>query len=114
MSTTLCDQHQSRAHWGIGRNEEGPGTVSVINGATCNGTNHTGCGQTPATAPAGFGAIGVALDPANRTAVVTNIEDTQPKFPAGRAPSAVTIDLAAAMIYTSNGDNTVSIIPATG
>jgi DNA-binding beta-propeller fold protein YncE len=111
---------------------EHPGTVSVINGATCNGTNQTGCGQTPATAPAGFGAIAVAIDPANQTAVVTNIEDTsisvintascnaiitsgchhpQPKFPAGRAPNAVAIDPAAGTIYTSNGDNTVSIIP---
>ena len=41
-----------------------PGTVSVINGATCNGTDTSGCGQTPATTAAGFGAIGVAIDPA--------------------------------------------------
>jgi YVTN family beta-propeller protein len=111
---------------------EHPGTVSVINGATCNGTDHTNCGQTPATAAAGFGAVGIAIDPANRTAVVTNIEDTsisvintancnaivasgchhaQPKFPAGRAPSAVTIDPTVGTIYTSNGDNTISAIP---
>ena len=111
---------------------EHPGTVSVINGATCNGTDHTGCGQTPATAAAGFGAVRVAIDPANRTAVVANIEDTsisiintascnaiittgchhaQPKLPAGRAPTAVTIDPTAGTIYTSNGDNTVSVIP---
>jgi YVTN family beta-propeller protein len=110
---------------------EHPGTVSVINGSTCNGTNHSGCGQTPATAPAGFGATAVALDPANRTAVVANIEDTsisvintascnaivttgcnrpQPKFPAGRAPFAVTIDPAVGTIYVSNNDNTVSVI----
>jgi DNA-binding beta-propeller fold protein YncE len=111
---------------------EHPGTVSVINGATCNGTNHTGCGQTPATAAVGFGAVGLAIDPANRTVVVANAEDTsisvinaascnalvtsgcshaQPKFPAGRAPSAVAIDPTAGTIYTSSGDNTVSIIP---
>ena len=29
-------------------NGEGPGTVSVINGATCNAHNTSGCGQTPA------------------------------------------------------------------
>jgi YVTN family beta-propeller protein len=113
---------------------EHPGTVSVINGATCNGTNHTGCGQTPITAPAGFGSIGVAIDPANQTAVVANIEDTsitvintascnataasgchhaQPRFPAGRAPSAIAVDPASGTIYTSNGDNTLSVIPAT-
>ena len=34
----------------------------MINGATCNGHDTSGCGQTPATAPAGFGANGIAID----------------------------------------------------
>ena len=55
---------------------EHPGTVSVINGATCNGTDHTGCGQTPAKVAAGFGAVGVTIDPATNTVYVTNVEDT--------------------------------------
>ena len=55
---------------------EHPGTVSVINGATCNGTDHSGCGQTPPTVAAGFGAIGVAVDPATNTVYVANIQDT--------------------------------------
>ena len=55
---------------------EHAGTVSVINGATCNGTDHTGCGQTPAKVAAGFGAVGVTIDPATNTVYVTNIEDT--------------------------------------
>jgi DNA-binding beta-propeller fold protein YncE len=114
------------------QNGEEAGTVSVINGATCNATTTAGCGQTPQSVRAGFGPSGIAFNPANRTVVVANIEDTsisvinaatcnatvtssckhaQPKLPAGRVPTAVTIDQAAGTIYVSNGDNTVSIIP---
>ena len=115
------------------QNGEGSGTVSVINGATCNAITTTGCGHTPPTVTVGFGPSAIAFDPANRTVAVTNLEDTsisiintatcnatittschspQPKIPAGRVPSAITIDPAARTIYTSNGDGTVSIIPA--
>jgi DNA-binding beta-propeller fold protein YncE len=114
------------------QNGEGSGTVSVINGATCNATTTTGCGHTPPTVTVGFGPAGIAFDPAHRVVAVTNIEDTsvsvinaatcnatvtiscgrtQPRFPVGRAPSAVTIDPAARTIYTATGDNTISIIP---
>jgi DNA-binding beta-propeller fold protein YncE len=116
------------------QNGEEAGTVSVINGATCNATTSTGCGQTPPSVRVGFGPLGIAFDPANRTVAVTDVEDTsisvinaatcnaiitsscnqaQPKFPAGRAPGPVAVDPAAGTIYTSNGDNTVSIIPST-
>jgi DNA-binding beta-propeller fold protein YncE len=55
---------------------ENPGTVSVINGATCNSQNTSGCDQTPATAPAGFGTNGIAIDPTTNHIYATNIEDT--------------------------------------
>jgi DNA-binding beta-propeller fold protein YncE len=72
----------------------------------------------------------LAFDPAIRAVAVTNIEDTrvsvinaatcnvtdtagchraQPKFPVGHAPGAVTIDPMVGTVYTSNGDDTVSI-----
>jgi DNA-binding beta-propeller fold protein YncE len=110
---------------------EHPGTVSVINGATCNGTNHTGCGQTPATAPAGFGAVGVAIDPATNTVYVSNQQDTSvtvingatcngphttgcsqahPKVAVGNYPGAITVDPATGTAYVSNSDNTLSVI----
>ena len=57
-------------------NGEGPGTVSVINGATCNAHNAGGCDQTPAVAPAGFGANAIAVDPTHNRVYATNIEDT--------------------------------------
>jgi YVTN family beta-propeller protein len=112
---------------------EGPGTVSVINGATCNAATSAGCGQTPPTVTVGFGPAAIAFNPANRTVVVTNIEDTsvsvidaatcnafissscgstQPELAAGRAPGPVAVDPAVGTIYVSNGDGTVSIIPA--
>ena len=60
---------------------DSPGTVSVINGATCNGTDHSGCGQPPAKGAVGNYPGNITVDPATRTA------------------------------YVSNGDNTVSVIP---
>jgi DNA-binding beta-propeller fold protein YncE len=111
---------------------EHPGTVSVINGATCNGTDHTGCGQTPAKVAAGFAAVGVTIDPATNTVYVTNNEDTSvtvingatcngsdtsgcgqtaAKAAVGNYPSAITVDPAAGTAYVTNGDNTVSVIP---
>jgi DNA-binding beta-propeller fold protein YncE len=57
-------------------NGEGPGTVSVINGNICNAHNTSGCGQTPAVAPAGFGANAIAVDPTHNRVYAANIEDT--------------------------------------
>ena len=57
-------------------NGEGPGTVSVINGATCNSHTTSGCGQTPAVAPAGFGTADVAIDQTTNRVYTANIEDT--------------------------------------
>jgi len=59
---------------------EHPGTVSVINGATCNGTDSTGCGQ------------------------------AHPKVAVGNYPGAVTVDPASGTAYISNNDNTLSVI----
>jgi DNA-binding beta-propeller fold protein YncE len=57
-------------------NGEGPGTVSVINGATCNSQDTSGCGQIPTTALAGFGTSGIAVDQITNQIYATNIEDT--------------------------------------
>ena len=47
-------------------------TVSVINGATCNGAQHSGCAQTPPTVTVGAGPDAVAVDPATDTVYVAN------------------------------------------
>ncbi len=110
---------------------EHAGTVSVINGATCNGQDTSGCGQTPATAPAGFGANGIAIDHKTHNIYVTNIEDTSvseingttcngsdttgcnetPKTVAvGNYPGSIAVDPAVGSAYVTNFDNTVSVI----
>ena len=110
---------------------EHPGTVSVINGATCNGTNRSGCGHAPPTVAAGFGAIGLTINPAISTIYVANIQDTSvsvingascngsntsgcgqvpAKVAVGNYPSALAVDPASGTVYITNGDNTVSVI----
>jgi DNA-binding beta-propeller fold protein YncE len=115
---------------------EHPGTVAVINGASCNGSDHAGCGQTPASVAAGFGSVGVAIDPATDTVYVANIEDASvsvidgaacngsdiagcsqapPKLAVGYYPSALAVDPAVGTAYVASGtENTVSVIPLTG
>jgi DNA-binding beta-propeller fold protein YncE len=55
---------------------EFPGSVSVIDGATCNGRDTSGCGHTPAIAPTGFGTKDIAADPTTHDVYTANDEDT--------------------------------------
>jgi DNA-binding beta-propeller fold protein YncE len=47
-------------------------TVSVIDGATCNATDHKGCSRPPATVTVGKGPYALAVDEATDTVYVTN------------------------------------------
>jgi DNA-binding beta-propeller fold protein YncE len=47
-------------------------TVYVLNGATCDATDHAGCGQTPATITVGRDPSASAIDPGTNTIYVTN------------------------------------------
>jgi YVTN family beta-propeller protein len=108
-------------------------SVSVINGATCNGTTTVGCNQTPATVAAGFGAIEAAIDPGTHRVYTTNLQDTSvsvingttcnatdtkgcnqtpAKDAAGNYPYWIALDPAAGTAYVSNINN-VSVIPLT-
>ena len=114
-------------------NGEGPGTVSVIDGATCNATNMSGCDQTPATAPAGFGTNGIAVDPATNRVYATNVEDTSvttingngcngtsqngcddgvTRAIVGDYPGSITIDPAVNTAYVADIEG-VSVMPLT-
>ena len=53
----------------------GDNTVSVVDGATCNSTNKSGCGQTAATVPVGNFPFVAVVDPANHTLYVSNASD---------------------------------------
>jgi DNA-binding beta-propeller fold protein YncE len=47
-------------------------TVAVINGATCNGTSHSGCDRLAATVTVGLGPDGAAVDDLTHTLYVAN------------------------------------------
>ena len=102
-------------------------TVALINGATCNGTNHTGCGHLAGTAKVGLGPFGIAVDDRTHTVYVTNNADGDSpgtvsvingatcnaatttgchrRFPvaaAGVSPSLVAVDALTDTIYVTN------------
>jgi DNA-binding beta-propeller fold protein YncE len=102
-------------------------TVSVINGATCNGTHHSGCGHLAATATVGRGPFGVAVNDRTHTVYVANNAngdspgtvsvingatcngtDTAgcrrhfPAMPTGRAPLLVTADARTGTVYVTD------------
>ena len=110
---------------------EGAGRVAVINGATCNGPDTSGCGQTPSLAPAGFGPVAAAIDPTTHRVYVTNIEDMSlsvidgkhcngarnnqcdrtDKLAVDDYPGSLAIDPAVSTAYVASGvKGTVSVV----
>ena len=108
------------------------GTVSIINGATCNATTTSGCGQVPATAPSGFGPINLAIDQANGDVYVDNWQDTSvtvirgpscdaadtsgcgsahPRVSVSDYPNSVAIDRQVDTAYVGSAIGAVSVIP---
>jgi DNA-binding beta-propeller fold protein YncE len=107
-------------------------TVSMINGATCNGSIATGCGKAPRTVTVGSGTSFDAVDQATDTVYVTNdIDGTvsvidgarcnseitsgcaslPPAVSLGTGPSGVAVDDALHTVFTVNGsDDTTSAI----
>ena len=77
----------------------GGDTMSVINGATCNGTNHAGCSHLAATVTVGSGPYGVAVDDHTHTVYVVNNAD-------GDAPGTVSVINGA----TCNGTDTAGCV----
>ena len=108
------------------------GTVSVVNGAICNGADTSGCGHTWPTVTVGGSPQAIALDPLTNTIYVTNTDDntvsvidgstcdgadtsgcgqTPPTVAVGTAPRAVGIDTTTDTVYVGNRDDgTVSVI----
>jgi DNA-binding beta-propeller fold protein YncE len=107
-------------------------TVSVINGAACNGTDGSGCGQGPPTTKVGSGAFWAAVDQAHDTVYVTNDNDgtvsvisgarcnarvtsgcgsTWPTVTTGANPEFVAVDPSSGTAFTLNRvDDTLSVI----
>jgi YVTN family beta-propeller protein len=107
-------------------------TVSVINGAACNGHTGHGCGRAPRTVKVGSGAFWVSVDQATDTVYVTNNNDgtvsaingarcnarvgsgcgrTPPTVTTGAQPQFVAVDQALHTAFAINhGDGTLSAI----
>jgi DNA-binding beta-propeller fold protein YncE len=102
-------------------------TVAVINGATCNGTDHSGCGHLAATARVGHMPEGAGVNDRTHSVYVINNAngdlpgtvsvingatcngtDTAgcgghfPAMPAGRSPVAVTVDTSTGFVYVTD------------
>jgi DNA-binding beta-propeller fold protein YncE len=75
----------------------GADAVAVINGATCNGTDHSGCGHLAATVKAGAGPFGAAVSDRTHTLYVANNAN-------GDSPGTVSVINSA----TCNGTVTTS------
>ncbi|MGP0037616.1 MAG: YncE family protein [Solirubrobacteraceae bacterium] len=106
-------------------------SVAVINGATCNGSTTTGCGQSPSTVAAGYGALEAAIDPTTGELYTSNLHDnsvsvingntcnatntsgcgqTPGADAVGDYPAFIAVDPASGTAYVSNMNN-VSVIP---
>jgi DNA-binding beta-propeller fold protein YncE len=116
--------------------DAGDGTVSVFDGATCNGAVSSGCGQQAATTAVGiFPVAGLAFDPATRTLFVPEGQgrvfavDTRhcragdatgcgrawPALQAGAAPNWIANDPATSTLYVPNFfDADVSVLDGAG
>ena len=107
-------------------------TVSVINGATCNGSTGTGCGQTPPTVKVGVNPSWDVVNQATNTVYVTSHNDgtvsvingatcnatvttgcahTPPTVTTGAGASFDAIDAAVHTVFAMNqNDDTLSAI----
>ena len=110
--------------------------VSVINTATCNGTDHNGCDQKTPTVVVGAQPWALVADQALHTVfVINNWDDTisaidtttcsatdssgcsrrPPTSQVGQGPQAITLDPGTGTLYVANFvDNTVSVVGASG
>jgi len=111
-------------------------TVAVINGGTCNGTNHSGCGRLAATAKVGSVPFGAAVNDRTHSLYVANNADGDspgtvsvinttscngttiigcrgsfPTAPTGPAPLVIAADARAGTLYvTDSASASVTIL----
>jgi YVTN family beta-propeller protein len=86
------------------------GTVSVVNGQTCNSTVTTGCGQTPATVADTGGAGALDVDRHTNTVYVVNFGPNGPGFGPGAGNTVSMINGATCDATVTTG---CSLLPQT-
>ena len=126
------DQSTDTVYAVIEASGDSPATVGVIDGATCNSADVSGCGQLSGrTVAVGFSANEIAIDPTNHVLYTTNHSDATisaiegstcnrlvssgchlatPRLPAGTYPNTIAIDPAVDTAYVAGLDG-VSVIP---
>lgn len=110
-----------------GSNNFNGDTVSVLNGATCDAANTSGCGHLAATAKVGRGPFGIVVNDATHTVYVANNANGDapgtvsvinaaacdgthtagchasfPVMPAGKAPLLAALDPATGLLYVAD------------
>jgi YVTN family beta-propeller protein len=114
---------------------DGPSSLSVISGSTCDATDVSGCAVAPLSLPGvGRAPHGIAFDPSTGAVYTANHEDASvsivgvvhptssavpPRLAVGGAPTAVAVDPANHTVYvTSTNDGSITVLsdrkPANG
>jgi DNA-binding beta-propeller fold protein YncE len=96
---------------------EAPGTLSIVDTATCNGANTIGCGQTWPTIATGFGPRALALDPAHHIIYTANLGDASSSIVQGATCNAIDhtgCDQPALRVAVGNSPTDVALDTATG
>jgi DNA-binding beta-propeller fold protein YncE len=107
------------------------GAVAVVNGATCDGSDVTGCNQIAPLVAAGFASVAVAVDAFTHNVYTANLQDASvsvingaicngfvnfgcrqvaPKLPAGHYPASIVVDPAVGTVYAA-GEDGISVLP---
>ena len=122
------DQASNTVYVANNNGGDGPASLSVIKGATCDATNISGCGKTPPALPGlGRAPRDIAFDPSTDTIYPANHDDASasvidvgsptvvqspPRFAVGRRPIAVAVDPANHTVYVADSlDDTLSVLP---
>ena len=71
------DEHTNTIYVANNADGDSPGTVSVINGTTCNGADTTGCGRHFPTAATGIAPVQIAIDTRTDNLYITDIASAQ-------------------------------------
>lgn len=124
------DQATNTIYVGVAGADFNGDTVAVIDGATCNGTNHSGCATPAATVTVGHTPGSLAVDEATDTIYVVDSRDgtvsmidgstcnganqsgcsqTPPSF-ATDSPNGVAVEQATNTVYVGNFFQSVSVI----
>ena len=101
--------------------EEGPGSLSVVDTHACNARIVSGCGQTPRTLPTGRGPLAVSVDPGTHDVYTADVfrGTVSVLEPGARAPRSIAtgffpldVLLNDGTLYVTSGfDRTLTVAP---